>query len=252
MGTDLYSISNHRIEYADFDFDRLGREIAARLNQTRLPNPEFFWLSRLRWEASPPASVRQDAAALLQPWRLRDDDYYRTGFYGKSHWMSGLLYFSGPFEWEITVSPGNADISLLPFRYSGWAGPSEPEPDRPIRTAYRKALATLVHTLGGDEITYLADNSHVLSHFLDSSDYATMRQEMQAQLGPPLNSLAQMEAWQAARWDAASGKYCEDRAYLVDNFRDLDWSRPVVLTSDLQEFRAAHALIMPPSSPFAL
>lgn len=70
MGTDLFIISNHRIGYTDFDFDRLGREIAARLNQTRLPNPEFFWLSRLRWEASPPATIRQDAANLLQPWRL--------------------------------------------------------------------------------------------------------------------------------------------------------------------------------------
>lgn len=252
MGTDLLIISNHCIEYGDFDFDRLGREIAARLNQTRLLNPEFFWLSRLRWEADPSVPIRQDAAALLQPWRLRDDAYHRVGFYDKEHWMNGLLYFSGPFEWEITISPGNADIDLLPFRYRGWVGPSEPEPDRPLRTAYRKALATLVRALGGSEATYLADNSHALSTFLDINDYAAMRHAMQAQLGPPLTSLAQMEAWQTNLRDAEEGKYHADRAYLVDDFSDLDWSQPIRLTPEMRALRDSNGLAMPSNLPFAL
>lgn len=151
--------------------------------------------------------------------------------------MCGQLSFSGPFEWEVTISPGKADWSLLPFRYLGWVGPSEEEPDRPLRTAYRKALARLVRGLGGSEVTYLADNTHALEAFAETADYTAMRHELQEQLGPPLADLGQMEAYQVALRNKTTGCWQEDQAYLVDNFSDLNWSQPITLLPGLRELR---------------
>lgn len=248
MGTDLIIISNHCIDYAIFDFDRLGREVAAQLNQTRLENPEFYWLSRLYWESNK-HPTHQDAQRLLVPWTFSDDEYHRAGFHDQEGWMCGILNFSGPFEWEVEVRPGNAHISLLPFRYLGWVGPSEEDLDKPLRTAYRKALATLVRSLGGTEATYLADNMHLLERFAEIEDYAAMRQELEQQLGPPLSSFAKMEAWQLQRNDRAGGRYLEDKAYLVDDFSELDWSRPLVLPPYLQELRDESDLSLPNHTP---
>lgn len=79
-----------------------------------------------------------------------------------------------------------------------------------------------------------------------------MRHAMQAQLGPPLTSLAQMEAWQGNLWDAGSGEYHADRAYLVDDFSDLNWSQPIVLSPELRELRDGNGLAMPSNLPFNL
>ncbi len=245
MGIDLVIISNHAIDYTGFDFDRLGREVAARLNGALLPNPLFYWLSRLYWEAGPYRPVRADATSLLQPWQHSTDEYRRAEFYRQDQWTNGQLHFSGPFEWSLTVSPGKTDIDLLPFRYQGWTGPSEAAPDRPIRTAYRKALATLVRALGGNEVTYLADSSHPLSVFWEIDDYAALRQAMLTDLGPPLTRLAQMEAWQQ-EWKTGRA----DRAYWVDNFSDLDWMQQLTLTPELQQLRDGLPLAMPQAWPF--
>lgn len=249
MGTDLIIISNHCIDYAEFDFDRLGREVAARLNQTRLQNPEFYWLSRVYWEDVAWGSTHQDAQRLLVPWTFYDDEYHRTGFYDKDSWMRGQLSFSGPFEWEVTMEPGRAELSLLPFRYLGWVAPSEANPQRPLRTAYRKALAMLVRSLGGTEVAYMADNSHPLSVFWEVSDYVAMRQDLLEQLGLPLTSFNQMEKWQETRLNKTTGNYEPDRAYLVDDFSDLDWSEPIALPPYLLELRDKTGLSWPNHAP---
>lgn len=159
--------------------------------------------------------------------------------------MRGILSFSVPFEWEIEVRPGNAEISLLPFRYLGWVGSGEEDAGKPLRTGYRKALATLVRSLGGTEATYLADNTHLLEGFAEIENYAEMRQELEQQLGPPLRSFAQMEDWQLQRKDWVTGRYLEDRAYLVDDFSDLDWARPIGLPPYLRELRDKSGLPLP-------
>ena len=231
MGTNLIIISNHCVDYAGFDFDRLGQQVAAKLNHMQLPDLEFHQLSRLYWEGSKAHVSPKRAASLLRPWHHVTDEHRRSDFYADDE-TRGLLYFEGPFEWTIDLWPGKVEIGLLPCRYWSWIKRNENDPNNAWRTAYRKALATVVQSLGGDQVTYLADNSHILSLYWETEDYNVMRQELQQAIGPPLSGFAAMEQWQATR-----NIEQPDQAYLVDDFSDLNWSEPIALPSWLQKFR---------------
>lgn len=215
MGTDLIIISNHAINYSPFDFDQLGQEIAARLNQTRLENQDLYWLTQLDRPGSKLTS-QQEESRPLQPWRLRDDEHFRADFYATG-WTRGQLSFSGPFDWSIEVYPGKVDYSLWHYRYWGWVQRDRRHILTELREAYRKVLALVVRSLGGTEVTYLADNAHPLASFCEADNYDLMRQKLEQKLGPLLNDFAAMEGWQEVVDDQA-----HDRAYLVDNFQNLD------------------------------
>ena len=234
MGTDLITIGNHRIDYTPFDFEKLGRLIADRLNQTQLANREFYKLSRLFWEDEPENLNAERVRELDAPWTHLDVAWARDEFYADNE-AHGILEFEGPFEWQVRVTPRSTEISTLPFRYWQWMQSRNfRQSDQLFIDEYRKAVFQLLSSLGGDRVVYLADNSHPLEKFCYLFNFQEIESSLREEAGPPFTTFGQMHQWYRSGHNIHNEN---DTAYLIDDFANLDLNSSYELSEELQVFK---------------
>lgn len=149
MGTSLYPIGNHNVNFKKSAFFQIAEEIKARLNGIEFKNKNFLrsfaqnWYGKHYIPDTPWYYYKEDEA-----------DYFKD---------EKRIDFYGPFNLELAFDPYKILFFDPPFRYWNWFESTDAE----TRRQWRFYLWQMLTAFGGNRVIYLADNAHPLESCLN-------------------------------------------------------------------------------------
>lgn len=214
MGTDLYQIGNHKINFSKKSFDDLTKEIKIKLDNTIFPNADFLRLFALRWANSEPRRVRQiREIKTKKDWTFREEDEYYNFKEDKT------IDFYGPFDLELTFDEQKILFWNPPYRYWYWF---EME-DEVHRDEWRKYMLQILKLFGGDRVIYLADNAHHLDEFREfEGTFDEIESALFKKYGKPKETFKEVAS-------------DFDNSYFIDIFETINWESNEPLNEYLPE-----------------
>lgn len=211
MGTSLFSIGNHNIQFQNRKYLEIAEEIREKLEFLDLHNSQFL-RHNLLWEAH------------VYDWKEPDEEILK-----KKNWtyneQADLINFQtyksielcGSFDLEIDFRENSIMFWAPSFYYWSWFEPKMKQ----LRNEWRKYLYRILKHFGGDRVVYLADNGHNLHEFMFfEGTFEEMEKALEVKFGKPQKSFSAVLA-------------DSENAYLIDYFSDLNFDEVVDLNEIL-------------------
>jgi len=200
MGTSLYPIGNHNIEFKNKSFLELSKEIKKTLENSPLPNVEFLLDAALEWSKSHPETISDNSKIETKNvWTYEEASEYYNYKADKS------IDFYGPYDLELSFEEHKIVFFNPHFRYWQWF-----EGNSFIhRDEWRKYMFHIVTLFGGNRVVYLNDNGKPLEEFLDfEGTFEQMEQALLNKFGKPKQTFQEVAA------DFSN-------SYLIDDFKTI-------------------------------
>ena len=214
MGTDLWTIGNHKIKFKNKQFGELTKEIKIILDKAQFSNADFLRLAALSWANSEPKNVRQiREIKTKQEWTFEEEsDYFN--FQERK-----CIQFLGPFNLWLTFEEHRIIIWNPPYRYRHWFKME----DDIHRDEWRKYMFQIVTLFGGDRVIYLADNAHPLEGFFnDEVTFKKTEKALLKRFGNPKQTFKEVAA-------------DFENSYFIDYFKTINWETSESLDEYLPE-----------------